>query len=72
MFNVKKNIFVNSIGDVLRCKRAPFIKLIVIAWISGGYKLNFYILFLVPSCVIGESLYYIFLKNIYTPVGIQS
>lgn len=70
MFNVKKNIFVNSIGDVLRCKRAsftmqkvpfynvkgallnckraPFIKLVVIAWISGGYKLNFYILFLVP------------------------
>jgi len=24
MFNVKKNIFVNSIGDVLRCKRASF------------------------------------------------
>ena len=70
MFNVKKNVFVHSIGGVLRCKRAsfttqkvpfynakgallnckraPFIKLVVIAWISGGYKLNFYILFLVP------------------------
>ena len=47
-FTMQKVPFYNVKGALLNCKRAPFIKLIVIAWISGGYKLNFYILFLVP------------------------
>ena len=47
-FTTQKVPFYNAKGALLNCKRAPFIKLIVIAWILGGYKLNFYILFLVP------------------------
>lgn len=40
MFNVKKNIFVNSIGDVLRCKRASFTTQKVLFYNAKGALLN--------------------------------
>jgi len=40
MFNVKKNIFVNSIGDVLRCKRASFTTQKVPFYNAKGALLN--------------------------------